>query len=429
MYPQKRGETGDFSRTPRSTPSAEVPPAMLTAIEVRNAKAAGKARKLFDGGGLFLHVTPEGGKRWRLKYRFNGKEKLLAIGTFPEVELGKARAARDAARKLLAQGIDPGDERKAARAAERATRDHTFAAMAEQWFAKKAGEWSPATRDKARLYLNRDLLPAMGARPIASITRPELVDVLRRIEGRDALDVAKKCRGWLNGIFQFALVAGAVESNRATDLHVIAAAAPPRRAHPHLPIAELPGFLDALANYRGERQTAIAIRLHLLTGARPGELRAAPWSEFDLDNATWSIPAERMKMRRPHVVPLPVQAVALLRELYALNHRSALAFPSRDHRDRPMSENTVNTAISRIGYGRRQTGHGFRHLVSTALNERSYNRDWIERQLSHGDEDGIRATYNGAQYLSQRREMMQAWADEIDSLQAGGNVTALRRRA
>lgn len=402
---------------------------MLTAIEVRNAKAADKPRKLFDGGGLFLHVMPEGGKRWRLKYRFDGKEKLLAIGTYPEIELAKAREARDAARKLLAQGIDPADQRKASRTAERAAREQTFAAMAEQWFAKKSGEWSPASRNKARLYLDRDLLPALGTRPIAAITRPDLVQLLRRIEGRDALDVAKKCRGWLNGIFQFAMVTGAVETNRATDLHVVAAAAPPRRAHPHLPIAELPGFLDALASYRGDRQTAIAIRLHLLTGARPGELRAAPWSEFDLDNAVWSIPAERMKMQRPHVVPLPVQAVALLRELHTLNQRSPLAFPSRDHRDRPISENTVNAAIGRIGYGGRQTGHGFRHLVSTALNERGYNRDWIERQLSHGDEDGIRATYNGAQYLAQRRDMMQAWADEIDSLQAGGNVTALRRRA
>lgn len=402
---------------------------MLTAIEVRNTKPADKPRKLFDGGGLFLLVTPEGGKRWRLKYRFDGKEKLLAIGTYPEIELAKAREARDAARKLLAQGFDPADDRKAARAAERAAREQTFATMAAQWFAKKAGEWSPASRDKARLYLDGDLLPELGARPIADITRRDLVDVLRKIEARDALDVAKKCRGWLNGIYQFAMVAGAVEVNCATDLHVVAAAAPARRAHPHLPIVELPGFLQALAGYRGDRQTAIAIRLHLLTGARPGELRGAPWTEFDLDAGTWSIPGERMKMRRPHVVPLPVQAVALLRELQALNHRSALAFPSRDSRDTPMSENTVNTAIKRIGYGGRQTGHGFRHLVSTALNERGYNRDWIERQLSHGDEDGIRATYNGAQYLSQRREMMQAWADEIDSLQAGGNVTALRRRA
>jgi len=402
---------------------------MLTAIEVRNAKPAAKPRKLFDGGGLFLLVTPEGGKRWRLKYRFDGKEKLLAIGTYPEIELARAREARDAARKLLAQGTDPADYRKAERAAERADREHTFGAMAEKWFTKKSGEWSSASRDKARLYLDSDLLPTLRARPVAAITRPELVSVLRKIEARDALDVAKKCRGWLNGIFQFAMVEGAVEINRATDLHVVAAAAPARRAHPHLPIEELPGFLKSLADYRGDRGTAIAIRLHLLTAARPGELRAAPWSEFDLDEATWSIPAERMKMGRPHVVPLPAQAVALLRELHTLNERSPLAFPSRDHRDRPMSENTVNTAINRIGYGGRQTGHGFRHLVSTALNERGYNRDWIERQLSHGDEDDIRAIYNGAQYLSQRRQMMQAWADEIDSLQAGGNVTALRRRA
>lgn len=398
---------------------------MLTAIEVRNAKPTSKPRKLFDGGGLYLHVTTGGGKRWRLKYRFADKEKLLAIGTYPEIELAKAREARDEARKLLANGVDPSEQRKADRAAERAARERTFAAMSDLWFAKKSGEWSAASRSKARLYLDNDLLPALGKRPIAEITRRDLVEVLQKIEARDALDVAKKCRGWLSGIYKFAIVAGAVEINCATDLHVVAAATPARRAHPHLKIEELPGFLKALDDYGGDHQTAIAIRLHLLTGARPGELRGAPWTEFDLDTATWSIPGERMKMRRPHVVPLPVQAVALLRQLQALNHRSNLAFPSRDRRDVPMSENTVNAAIKRIGYGGRQTGHGFRHLVSTALNERGFNRDWIERQLSHGDEDSIRATYNGAQYLAQRREMMQTWADYVDSLREHPKVVSL----
>lgn len=402
---------------------------MLTIREIESAKPSAKARKLFDGGGLFLLVTPNGGKCWRLKYRVDGKEKLLALGTYPDTTAPEAREARENARKLLAKGIDPGEHRKSERAAERAKREHTFEAFAGKWFDKKSGEWSEASRTKARFYLDRDLLPTLGTRPIAEIRRPELVKALRKIESRDALDVAKKCRGWIGGIFKYALASGAIEINHATDLHVVAAPVRPRRAHAHLPLAEVPAFLRALQGYRGEPQTAIAIRLHLLTGARPGELRGAPWTEFDLDGAVWRIPAERMKMDRPHVVPLPEQAVELLRELQALTGNGPLAFPSRDKRDRPMSENTLNTAIARIGYKGRQTGHGFRHLVSTALNERGYNRDWIERQLSHGDEDGIRATYNGAQYLDQRRDMMQAWADELDSLAAGGKVTALRRRA
>ncbi|GAC1679350.1 MAG: tyrosine-type recombinase/integrase [Steroidobacteraceae bacterium] len=402
---------------------------MLTTVEIRNAKPGSSARKLSDGGGLYLLLTPAGGKLWRLKYRVKGREKLLSIGSYPEIGPAQAREAREAARRLLALGIDPGEQRKAEREVERVKREHTFGAIAAQWFAKKSGEWSPATHDKARFYFDRDLLPALGSRPIADIRRPELVEVLHKIEARDALDVAKKCRGWIGNVFRYALACGAVEINHATDLHVVAAPARPRRAHPHLPVAELPTFLRALSGYRGERQTAIAIRLHLLTGARPGELRGAPWSEFDLDVEIWSIPAERMKMSRPHVVPLPVQAIALLRELHTLHASSPLAFPSRDRRDRPMSENTVNTAIARIGFGGRQTGHGFRHLVSTALNERGYNRDWIERQLSHGDENGIRGTYNDAQYLDQRRQMMQSWADEIDCMEAGGSVVAIRRHA
>lgn len=433
LYPQTRGENRRSGCTPICTP--RLPESLvLTAIEVRNAKAADKPRKLFDGGGLYLHLTPDGGKRWRLKYRFDGRERLLALGTYPAIDLATARARRDEARRLLAEGTDPSAQRKTDREAARTARAQTFRVYAEEWFATHAAGWRPATRDKVRQYLDRDLLPALRDRPIAEVRRTELVALLRRIEERGAFDVVKKVRTWLFAIFAHAAVCGGIaegQPNPAADLHLVAKRTDrQRRAHPHLTPDELPGFLAAIDGYKGDRQTAIALRLHLLTAVRPGELRHAPWSEFDLDNATWSIPAARMKMGRPHVVPLPDQAVALLRELRALNDRSELAFPSRDRRDRPISENTLNTAIARIGYGGRQTGHGFRHLVSTALNERAYNRDWIERQLAHGDDDAIRDTYNGAQYLKQRRRMMQAWADEIDRMQAGGsNVTAIRRSA
>jgi integrase len=260
------------------------------------------------------------------------------------------------------------------------------------------------------------LLPALGNRPIAEIRRADLIETLRQIEARDALDIARKCRGWLSGIFRYALVAEVIEANPATDLDVVAAPIGERRHHPHLPLAELPAFLQTLGSYSGAMETRQAIRLLLLTAVRPGELRAARWSEFDLGRALWSIPAERMKMRRPHIVPLPQQAVAILRDLHEQTGHRELLFPSRDDPRHPMSENTINLAIARMGYKGRQTGHGFRHLISTALNERGYNRDWIERQLAHGDDNEIRAVYNKAEYLDQRREMMQGWADYLDAL-------------
>jgi len=397
---------------------------MLTDTALRQAKRGPKPQYLFDGGGLYLQVMPAGGKWWRLKYRFDGKSKLLSLGVYPDIGIRQARERRDAARKLLAQGLDPSEQRKTDKRESKARRDNSFAAMAEAWYSKKSGTWAPATAAKARFYLDRDLLPALGERPIAEIRRTDLVDVLARIESRDALDVAKKCRGWLSGVFRYALAAGVLEANPATDLDVVAAPMPRRRQLPHLPIAELPGFLRAVDDYRGDPATVQAIRLLLLTAVRPGELRAARWKEFDLDNALWNIPAERMKMRRPHVVPLPAQAVTILRDLQAAAGRRELVFPSRDDPRQSMSENTVNAAIARMGYKGRQTGHGFRHLVSTALNERGYNRDWIERQLAHGDENEIRAVYNKAEYLDQRRGMMQAWADYVDALREDRKVVA-----
>lgn len=400
---------------------------MLTDTALRQAKTGPKPRYLFDERGLYLQITPAGGRWWRFKYRFEGKQKLLSLGTYPDTPLGRARKGRDEARELLARGIDPSAKRKVEKYQADERRNNTFAAFAEAWYAKKAASWAPATAEKARIYLNRDLLPALGNRPMAEIRRSDLIAALRQIEKRDALDVAKKCRGWLSGIFRYALVSEVIESNPATDLDVVAAPIGERRQHPHLPLPELSGFLSALDDYKGDPATRLAIRLLLLTAVRPGELRAAQWAEFDLDHATWRIPAERMKMRRPHTVPLPVQAVVILRGLHEQTGHRDLVFPSRDSPRHPMSENTVNVAIRRIGYKGRQTGHGFRHLISTALNERGYNRDWIERQLAHGDDNEIRAVYNKADYLDQRREMMQAWADWLDSNQHGdGKVLAIR---
>jgi integrase len=396
----------------------------LTDTKLRQLKDVAKSKKHSDGRGLYLHQTPDGGKRWRFKYRFEGKEKLLALGTYPDVSLADARDRLSDARSQLAKGIDPSAARQAAKTERREKLGNTFRSFAERWFEQGSTKWAESTKSKIRFYLDRDLLPKLGDMPIADIRRPALIETLRSIEERDAIDVAKKCRSWLLGIFRYAVVSGVIEQNPATDLHIVAKAAPQRRGHPHVTMSELPSFLRALAAYGGDPATRYGLELLTLTAVRPGELRAAQWSEFDLDAGVWSIPAERMKMRRAHVVPLPVQAVAALRALLPLTGSGALVFPSRDSKKRPISDNTWNAAIARLGYKGRQTGHGFRHLVSTALNERGFNRDWIERQLSHGDDDSIRGIYNAAQYLEQRRAMMQQWADELDALRDNRKVIA-----
>ncbi|MFV3415643.1 tyrosine-type recombinase/integrase [Pseudomonas sp. NY15436] len=399
----------------------------LTDSAVRTAKPREKLYRLSDTLGLSLEVTPAGGKLWRFRYRFAGKAKMISLGPYPDVTLAKARERRDAARSLVAEGIDPSSHKQA----EKRTREaeaHTFEILANEWYAYNSPRWAESTAYKARLYLDNDIIPAIGRRLVAEITRPDLVDLVRKVEKRGTLNAAGKIRQWLNQIFRFGLAKGVAATNPATDLDVVAAHAPRARHHPHVPLAEIPELLEKLAAASSDATTRLAIRLLLITGVRPGELRTAPWDEFDLDSATWTIPAARMKARRPHIVPLPSQAVAMLRELAEITGRYPLAFAGKQNPDRPMSENTINKALRLIGYEGRQTGHGFRHLLSTELNSRGYNRDWIERQLAHGDKDEIRDTYNHAHYLDQRRGMMQAWADEIDALCAGANVVALKRR-
>ena len=400
----------------------------LSDTAIRSAKPKDKLYRLADSSGLCLEVTPTGSKLWRYRYRFNGKAKMLALGTYPAVTLLKARQSRDSARQQLAEGIDPAEQRKAAKQAQTAI-GLTFETLAREWFAYNSPRWADSTSYKAKLYLENDLIPVIGARPINAITRPELVELVRKVEARGTLNAAGKIRQWLHQIFRYGLARGVVDSNPSTDLDVIAAPARAARHHPHVNIAELPELLGKIESTNINILTRCAIRLLTLTAVRPGELRAAPWSEFDLGAATWTIPAERMKARRPHVVPLPRQAVTILHQLEEISGGYPLLFPGQQNTDRPMSENTINKALRLMGYKDRQTGHGFRHLLSTELNGRGYNRDWIERQLAHGDSDEIRDTYNHANYLEQRREMMQAWADSIDALCAGANVVSIKRKA
>jgi len=400
----------------------------LTDTAIRTAKPKDKPYKLSDGQGLYLEVMPTGSKLWRLKYRHGGKEKRLALGAYPAVPLQQVRQRRTDARELLADGIDPSEQKKAAKQIE-VVEGLTFEALAREWHAYNTPRWAAATASKAAAYLESDLLPALGKRPIRAVSRPELVELLRKIESRGAFNVAKKTRQWLSQIFRFGLAKGVVEGNPATDLDVVAAQAPRTAHHPHVTFAELPELLSKCDAAKIHALTRHAIRLLVLTAVRPGELRAAPWAEFDLDAALWTIPAERMKARRPHLVPLPRQAVAALREVQEITGGHALVFAGSNNPERPMSENTVNKALRLAGYEGRQTGHGFRHLLSTELNGRSYNKDWIERQLAHGDTDEMRGTYNHAAYVEQRREMMQTWADSIDALCAGANITTIKKRA
>lgn len=398
----------------------------LTNQAILTAKPKDKLYRLADSNGLCLEVAPTGSKLWRYRYRFNGKAKMLSLGSYPAVPLAAARRKRDDARLLLNEGIDPGASRQATKQAQ-ALESLTFEALAREWHAYRSPRWAQTTADKAAAYLESDLLPSLGRHPAKAITRPDLVALIRKIESRGAHNVAKKTRQWLSQIFRFGLAQGIVEANPATDLDVIAAHAPATRHHPHVSFAELPELLDKIEAAKINTLTRHAIRLLVLTAVRPGELRAAPWAEFDLDAATWTIPKERMKARRDHQVPLPRQAVTILRSLQELTGRYALVFAGRNSTTRPMSENTINKALADAGYKGRQTGHGFRHLLSTELNGRGYNRDWIERQLAHGDNDEIRDTYNHATYLEQRREMMQAWADSVDALCAGGNIVSIKR--
>nr|WP_194246627.1 integrase arm-type DNA-binding domain-containing protein [Pseudomonas syringae] len=403
-------------------------PVALTDTALRTAKPRDKLYRLADAQGLCIEVTPSGGKLWRLRYRFDGKAKMLSLGIYPAITLAQARERREAARRMLAQGVDPSAHKQQEKTAA-AAQVLTMELLAREWYDYNRPRWAPATSSKVLQYLESDIFPVIGRQPASEVQRPELVELVRKIEKREAFNVARKVRQWLSQIFRFGLAKGVVPGNPATDLDVVAAHAPRTRHHPHVSEGELPELLERLETAQCDITSKIAIRLLALTAVRPGELRLAPWSEFDLDAATWTIPAARMKARRPHIVPLPRQAVALLRALHELTGTYPLAFPGRNNRARPMSENTVNKALSTMGYEGRQTGHGFRHLLSTSLNSRGYNRDWIERQLAHGDQDSIRDTYNHANYLEQRRGMMQAWADSIDALCAGANVVSIKRKA
>ena len=393
----------------------------LNARTVDTSKAKDKAYKLSDGGGLYLLVNTNGSRYWRLKYRVAGKEKLLALGVYPDVSLADARAKRDEAKRTLAAGGDPGEVKQTEKQAKILAVSNSFEALAIEWHEHKRPNWSLGYASDILEYLQKDVFPFIGKRAIAEIKAAEMLLVLRKMEQRGVLDKLKKTRQACRQIFTYAVITGRAEHNPVTDL-AGALKAPKQKHFPHLLTEQIGGFLRALSEYTGSKVTQNATRLLMLTGTRTIELRAAEWAEFDLEKGIWQIPAERMKMRRPHVVPLSIQAKSLLEEIHQLTGRGRYVFPGRNGAGKTMSEASINQVIKRIGYDGKATGHGFRHTMSTILHEQGYNTAWIETQLAHADKNSIRGTYNHAQYLDGRREMLQWYADYMDALENGENV-------
>ena len=400
----------------------------LTETAIRASKPKQKPLKLFDGGGLYLLINPQGSRLWRLKYRINGKEKLLAIGVYPDVTLKRAREKRDEARRLVADGIDPTAQRKADKLAQ----SETFEKVAAEWLDKQRKRFSQASIEKAEWMFNDLLNPFLGSKPIAEITAPEILAVARKLEARGKHETAHRLRQRCGQVIRYAIATGRASRDPTADLRgALAPIVVTHRAaitEPHR-IGEL---LRAIDGYHGQPSAAAALKLAPLLFARPGELRAATWSEFTLDGEKpeWRIPAERMKMREMHLVPLPKQAVAILRELHTITGDGTFLFPSLRTSSRPISDNTINAALRRLGYTKEEmTGHGFRAMASTCLNEQGWHPDLIELQLAHAERNKVRAAYNRAERLDERRKMMQAWADYLDGLRTGSNVVPFKRSA
>jgi integrase len=407
---------------------------MLTPSAVTNAKPQAKPYKLADERGMYLLVKPDGARWWRFDYRRpdTRTRNTLSLGTFPDVSLRKARERRDEARKQLADGIDPGMARqgeKAAKVEAAQTAADTFEAVAREWMARQ--DVAEVTANKTRWILETFLFPEIGRQSIAAITARELLDALRKIEETGKLETAKRAKIKAGQVFRYAVLEGKATSDPTTALRK-ALKAPTGKHHSAitdpLKIGEL---LRAIDGFTGKPATLAALKLAPLVFVRPGELRQAEWAEFDLDGAIWRIPGEKMKMKAAHLVPLSVQAVAILRELHPLTGDGRYLFPGLRTASRPMSENTVNAALRRLGYGNEDmTGHGFRSMAATRLNELGWNADAIERQLAHAENNKVREAYtHAAQYLDERTRMMQAWAGYLDGLRAGGNVIPMHRKA
>ena len=397
----------------------------LTDTMIRNSKPGAKPVKLFDSGGLFVIVTPAGGKWFRLRYSFDGKEKLISLGTYPDVSLKDARERRDAARKLLANGIDPGEQRKAEKTEKAERLANSFEAVTREWATKMAASWAPSYGERLLRRFERDLFPVIGAKPIAEMKATGLLAVLRKIEARGALETAHRALGDCGQVFRYAIATGRAERDIASDLR---GALKPKQTK-HFPAVTEPqkvaGLLRALDGYQGSFVVLRALRLAPLLFVRPGELRHAEWADIDLDAAEWRYTVT--KTNTAHIVPLATQAVAILTELNAVTGTGRYVFPGGRSNGRPMSDNAVLAAMRRSGIpADEMTGHGFRAMARTILDEvLGFRPDFIEHQLAHAVRDPNGRAYNRTAHLAERKKMMQAWADYLDKLKAGAEVIPL----
>ncbi|MEQ4675607.1 integrase arm-type DNA-binding domain-containing protein [Providencia vermicola] len=385
---------------------------LLTDIQIRKAKPKDKAYTLNDGNGLSLLIEPNGSKGWRFRYRFAGKPKMISFGVYGQISLADARRKRDEAKKQLSDGIDPSDARKSEKITQKYAAENTFKAVAMEWHASKCSTWSKGYASEILRCFENDVFPFIGSRPIDQLAPLELLAVLQKIEKRGALEQASKIRRRCGEVFRYAVITGRAKYNPAPDLSG-AMNKPETKHFPFLQESEIPDFVKALNNYQGSKITKYATQLLMLTGVRTVELRFAEWSEFDFENALWEIPKERMKKRRPHLVPLSPQVLEILDKLKVISGNYSLLFPGRNDARKPISDASINKVIAKIGYKGRLTGHGFRHMMSTILHEKGFDSAWIELQLAHVDKNTIRGTYNHAQYLTQRNKMLNHYSSFI----------------
>ena len=404
----------------------------LTDVAIRNAKPGAKAIKLADGGGMFLLVTPAGGKLWRLKYRIDGREKLLAIGAYPEIGLGEARRRREEARELIALGKDPSREKQRDKVRARVQAADTFAAICDEYCEKRRRDgskgWAPATAIRSE-YLLSLVCGSIGKLPIGEIEPADVLTAIRRIEGKGKLESARRSLQLAGAVFRYAVATARLASDPTRDLRGALAAPTVTHYAAILEPVKVGELLRAIDGYESLGITRLALQLAPHVFVRPGELRHARWEEVDLDGALWTIPAEKTKMRKEHRVPLSRQAVAILREIHALTGPAGYVFPSVRTRTRPMSENTLNAGLRRLGYASDEmTAHGFRAMAATLLNESGkWHPDAIERALAHGDADKVRAAYTRGAYWQERVEMAQWWSDHLDTLRKGADVVPINR--
>lgn len=396
----------------------------LNDVTLRNAKPGDKSTRLFDSAGLYIEISPSGGKWWRFKYRFNRKEKRLSLGVYPDVGLKDARKRRDEARRLLAEGIDPSENRRVMKEVNADRAANSFETVAREWFAKYSPRWAPSHGGRILTRFEKDIFPWIGGRPVSEVIAPELLRVLRRIEDRGAIETAHRALQNCGQVFRYAIVTGRADRNPASDLK--GALSPVKKRHlaaitDPKAIGEL---LRAIDGYEGYFVVKSALCLAPLVFVRPSELRMAEWKEIDLEKAEWNIPAVRMKMREPHLVPLSQQAVEILKELHFLTGHRQYVFPSVRSPNRPMSNGAILAALRRMGYTKDEmTGHGFRAMARTVLDEvLGVRPDFIEHQLAHAVRDPNGRAYNRTAHLTERKKMMQQWADYLDELKECGKV-------